>query len=272
MKIIADVGGTRGRWILVDKTIIKKIETAGYNPYLNNPSLLDNILYSLRSQTKTLNINQIFYYGAGINNSETKDIVEKLLNNHFKKTQLDIFSDLLGSCRALCNKKKGIVSILGTGSNSCYYNGDKIERQINSLGYLIGDEGSAYTLGKKFIKMVLRNELSKEVIKKFYDYEKIDDNYLKKIYSKNSYKMLTNFSKFIIKYKDDISLKSLLKLHFDKYFKEIILKYNKKELYLTGSIAHYFESEIREVSENYNINIIQIEKDPIDHLINYHVK
>ena len=78
--------------------------------------------------------------------------------------------------------------------------------------------------------------------------------------------------KFIIKYKDDISSKSLLKLHFDKYFKEIILKYNKKELYLTGSIAHYFESEIREVSENYNINIIQIEKDPIDHLINYHVK
>ena len=94
MKIIADVGGTRGRWILVDKTIIKKIETAGYNPYLNNPSLLDNILFSLRSQTKTLNINQIFYYGAGINNSETKDIdtsdlksVKKFLKTH-KKTDI----------------------------------------------------------------------------------------------------------------------------------------------------------------------------------------
>ena len=272
MKIIADVGGTRGRWVLVDKKIIKTVKTAGFNPYSYKSSSLEDIIISLKLSFSKYKIDEIIYYGAGINNKETSDLVEGLLRNHFKNTQIDVSSDLLGSCRALCNKKKGIVSILGTGSNSCYFNGEKIERQINSLGYLIGDEGSAYSLGKRFIKMIFRKELSEEIIKKFNNYDKVDDNYLSKIYSRDSHILLSNLSKFIFKYKDEISIKTLMKLHFNEYFKEIIIKYNKKELYLTGSIAHYFESEIREVSKEYNIDIMEIVKDPIDHLVKYHVR
>ena len=272
MKIIADVGGTRGRWIIADKKIVKRIETPGFNPYSYKISSLEDALEILKSSIQLSEIDEIIYYGAGINNLEMKGIVRETLKNHFKNTQINVFSDLLGSCRALCNKNKGIVSILGTGSNSCYFNGEKIERQINSLGYLIGDEGSAYSLGKRFIKMIFRKELSEEIIKKFNNYDSVDDNYLSKIYSRDSHTLLSNLSKFIFKYKDEISIKTLIKLHFNEYFKEIIIKYNKKELYLTGSIAHYFKSEIREVSKEYNIDIIEIVKDPIDHLVNYHVK
>ena len=127
MKIIADVGGTRGRWVLVDKKIIKTVKTAGFNPYSYKSSSLEDIIISLKSLFSKYKIDEIIYYGAGINNLEMKGIVRETLKNHFKNTQINVFSDLLGSCRALCNKNKGIVSILGTGSNSCYFNGEKID-------------------------------------------------------------------------------------------------------------------------------------------------
>ena len=118
MKIIADVGGTRGRWVILDKKIIKTIETDGFNPYSNSLSSLNSILDQILSSIKSYKIDEIIYYGAGINNQETIENVTDLLKKHFKNIKLSIFSDLLGSCRALCNQKKGIVSILGTGSNS----------------------------------------------------------------------------------------------------------------------------------------------------------
>ena len=272
MKIIADVGGTRGRWVIVDKKIIKTIETDGFNPYSNSLSSLNSILDQILPSIKSCKIDEIIYYGAGINNKETIENVRDLLKKHFKNVKLSIFSDLLGSCRALCNLKKGIVSILGTGSNSCYYDGNEINMQIKSLGYLLGDEGSGYSLGRVFLKKYLRGELNDRISKKFNDkYAIRNDNY-KILYEKNSNKIIANFAGFINENKDDKIINDLIFDHFEYYLKEVIIKYNKKELYLTGSIAHYFEREIREVSKKFNINVMQVEKDPIDHLVNYHVK
>ena len=102
MKIIADVGGTRGRWVIVDKKIIKTIETDGFNPYSNSLSSLNSILDQILSSIKSYKIDEIIYYGAGINNQETTKNVKCLLKKHFKNVKIDVFSDLLGSCRALC--------------------------------------------------------------------------------------------------------------------------------------------------------------------------
>ena len=133
MKIIADVGGTRGRWVIVDKKIIKTIETDGFNPYSNSLSSLNFILDQILSSIKSYEFDEIIYYGAGINSQETIGNVEDLFKKHFKNVKLRIFSDLLGSCRALCNQKKGIVSILGTGSNSCYYDGNEISNLLDRV-------------------------------------------------------------------------------------------------------------------------------------------
>ena len=100
----------------------------------------------------------------------------------------------------------------------------------------------------------------------------IDVSSEKILYEKNSNKIIANFAGFINEYKDDKIINDLIFDHFEYYFKEVIIKYNKKELYLTGSIAYYFEKEIREVSKKFNIDVMQVEKDPIDHLVNYHVK
>ena len=272
MKIIADIGGTRGRWVLVDKQIIKKVETTGFNPYSYKASSLEKIIISLKSSFIDYKVDKIIYYGAGINNKETINLVESLLKNHFKNIQIDVFSDLLGSCRALCKNKKGIVSILGTGSNSCYYDGKEINMQINSLGYLLGDEGSGYALGRCFLKKYLRKELNGKLSKDFEDiYQIRHDNY-KILYEKNSNKWISNLADFILNNKNDQIINELILDHFNYYFKEIICKYNSKDLYLSGSIAYFFEDEIKKASKSYNINVIKVIKDPINHLVEYHVK
>ena len=272
MEIIADVGGTRGRWVIVDKTKIKTIETSGFNPYSYNISSLDKILESLKKSIRSFKIERISYYGAGINNLQTKSIVEKSIKNYFLNTEVDVFSDLLGSCRALCKDKKGVVSILGTGSNSCYFDGNQIKNKINSLGYLLGDEGSGYVLGKSFLKKHLRNEFPNNLSISFNDNFNIKENFLRDIYKGDSYNMISKISKFIYTVKKEKSINKLLIDHFTYYFKEIILKYNTKNIYLSGSVAHYFSDEIKEVSRGYNFNIMKIIKDPIDHLIKYHVE
>jgi len=272
MEIIADVGGTRGRWVIVDKTIIKSIETSGFNPYSYNISSLDKILEPLKKSIKSFKIERISYYGAGINNLQTKNIVEKSIKNQFLNTEVDVFSDLLGSCRALCNDKKGVVSILGTGSNSCYFDGNEIKKKINSLGHLLGDEGSGYILGKSFLKKYFRNELPNNLSLSFNDNFNIKENFLRDIYNGESHSIISGISKFIYSIKNEKIIKKLLIDHFTYYFNEIILKYNTKNIYLSGSVAHYFSNEIKEVSRVYNINIMKIIKDPIDHLIKYHVE
>ena len=272
MEIIADVGGTRGRWVIVDKTIIKTIETSGFNPYSYNISSLDKILEPLKKSIKSFKIHRISYYGAGINNLQTKSIIEKSIKNNFLNTKVDVFSDLLGSCRALCHDKKGVVSILGTGSNSCYFDGNEIKKKIKSLGHLLGDEGSGYILGKSFLKKHLRNELPNNLSDSFNDNFNIKENFLRDIYKGESHSIISGISKFICTVKKEKIIKKLLIDHFTYYFNEIILKYNTKKIYLSGSIAHHFSDEIKEVSRGYNINIMKIIKDPIDHLIKYHVE
>ena len=271
MKIIADVGGTRGRWVLVDKKVIKTVETAGFNPYSYKNSSLEKIIISINSSFSNYKIDEIIYYGAGINNQETTESVKDLLKKHFKNTQIDVFSDLLGSCRALCKNEKGVVSILGTGSNSCYYDGYKINMQINSLGYLLGDEGSGYALGRSFLKKFLRNELNDKISRNFEDYYQIRNSNYKVLYEKSSNKLISSLAEFINENKDDKIISKLISDHFKYYFDEIICKYNSKNLYLSGSIAHFFQNEIINVSQLYNINVVKIIKDPVNHLVDFHV-
>ena len=271
MKIIVDVGGTRGRWVLVDKKVIKTVETAGFNPYSCKNSSLEKIIISINSSFSNYKIDEIIYYGAGINNQETTESVKGLLKKHFKNTQIDIYSDLLGSCRALCKNEKGIVSILGTGSNSCYYDGNEINMQIDSLGYLLGDEGSGYALGRSFLKKFLRNELNDKISRNFKDYYQIRNSNYKVLYEKNSNKLISSLAEFINENKDDKIISKLISDHFKYYFDEIICKYNSKNLYLSGSIAHFFQNEIINVSQLYNINVVKIIKDPVNHLVDFHV-
>ena len=143
--------------------------------------------------------------------------------------------------------------------------------QINSLGYLLGDEGSGYALGRSFLKKFLRNELNDKISRNFEDNYQIRKNNYKVLYEKSSNKLISSLAEFINENKDDKILNKLISDHFKYYFDEIICKYNSKNLYLSGSIAYFFQNEIKNVSQLYNINVIKIIKDPINHLVDFHV-
>ena len=151
MKLIVDIGGTRGRWFVLDKKNQISFKSDGFNPFTSKIDVLSGILVSLKSSFDFDSILNIHYYGAGISSENKKSEVRKVLKTFFTKSDVEINSDLLGSCRALCNDKSGVVGILGTGSNSCYYDGNKIKSKIKSLGYLLGDEGSGFDMGKKIL-------------------------------------------------------------------------------------------------------------------------
>ena len=273
MKLIVDIGGTRGRWFVLDKKNQISFKSDGFNPFTSKIDVLSGILVSLKSSFDFDSILNIHYYGAGISSENKKIEVRKVLKTFFTKSDVEINSDLLGSCRALCNDKSGVVGILGTGSNSCYYDGNKIKSKIKSLGYLLGDEGSGYDMGKKILVGYLRNEMPATLKDKFsIKFDKKMD-LLERLYDEsNKEKFIASFSNFIHENKENGYVREFLQNHFSNYFENIILKYSSKNIYLTGSIAYYFKNEILMVAKEKKLIIEKIEKDPINHLCDFHYK
>ena len=273
MKLIIDIGGTRGRWYIVDKSIISFFETEGFNPFTSDISVLRKILGDIKNSFDFNSIKTIYYYGAGIS-SENKTIeVKNLLQTFFVRSTIELNSDLLGSCRALCDNKEGVVCILGTGSNSCYYDGKKIVHKINSLGHLLGDEGSGYDMGKKFLIKYLRDELTEDINIHFSKEFDVSKNILERLYiSNNREKFIASISKFVSENKENDFVHAFIHNHFNKYFDKIILKYSCKNVYMTGSVAHYFKNEIEKIAKEKGYNINEIVKDPIKQLCNFHIK
>ena len=273
MKLIVDIGGTRGRWFVLDKKNQISFKSDGFNPFTSKIDVLSGILVSLKSSFDFDSILNIHYYGAGISSENKKSEVRKVLKRFFTKSDVEINSDLLGSCRALCNDKSGVVGILGTGSNSCYYDGNKIKSKIKSLGYLLGDEGSGFDMGKKILIGYLRNDMPTTLRDKFsIKFDKKMD-LLERLYDEsNKEKFIASFSNFIHENKKNEYIRKFLQNHFSNYFENIILKYSSKNIYLTGSIAYYFKNEILMVAKEKKLIIERIEKDPINHLCDFHYK
>ena len=273
MKLIVDIGGTRGRWFVLDKKNQVFFKSDGFNPFTSKIDVLSGILVSLKSSFDFDSILNIHYYGAGISSENKKSEVRKVLKRFFTKSDVEINSDLLGSCRALCNDKSGVVGILGTGSNSCYYDGNKIKSKIKSLGYLLGDEGSGFDMGKKILIGYLRNDMPTTLRDKFsIKFDKKMDLLERLYYESNKEKFIASFSNFIHENKKNEYIRKFLQNHFSNYFENIILKYSSKNIYLTGSIAYYFKNEILMVAKEKKLIIEKIEKDPINHLCDFHYK
>ena len=273
MNLIIDIGGTRGRWYIVDKSIISSYETNGFNPFTSTINVLEHILKNLKDKFDFSSINNIYYYGAGISTDNKKIIVKNKLEDFFNRSNIKINSDLLGSCRALCDNNEGIVCILGTGSNSCYFDGKIIKSKINSLGYLLGDEGSGYDIGKNFIRLYLRNSLPKDLENSFKEEYDSSSDIIERLYTiDNKEKYISSISKFVSQNKDNNHIKNFIISHFNNYFKNIVLKYSSKKIYMSGSIAYYFKDEIKEVAEKYQLKILKVVIDPISELCEYHIK
>ena len=273
--LIADSGSTTTDWAVVSDTATLHIKTPGINPVHQDDTTIEcTIAQGLFPQMNGITPTHIYFYGAGCVGGETNMRLDNILSRHFPDAHIAIESDLLGAARSLCGDNRGIAAILGTGANSCYYDGHDIIANIPPLGYILGDEGSGASLGKAFLRALLRKELGKEFLDEFYttfdtDYRKL----ITRIYREPAAnRFLASLSPFIASHLDNDAVRTIVADTFASFIDNHIMRYdyNDTRLHLTGSVAHYYRHIITEVAHNKGIEIGTITRSPIEGLITYH--
>ena len=275
MIIIIDGGSTKNDWRIIDKGVVKQVVTKGYNPYYHEAHLLKEYATEVAAQTEADKITDIFYYGTGCSSEANYKKVANALKTVFHNAMCYVYHDLLASARAVLKNREGIACILGTGSNSCLYNGKSVIENVPSIGWLIGDEGSGTYLGKLLITDYMRFLMPTDVKKLLEDeYHLTFEEVLNCMYSKPSpNNFFAQFPPFIEKHIDKEYCYNLLIKNFDEFYYWQISKYtnfHNEELGFVGSVAFYFKKYLLEWGKKHDLHIGTVIKVPMDGLIEYH--
>ncbi len=276
MKLIADGGSTKTDWIIIEKgKRVHKVQTEGINPFYQTSLEIATILRTqLLSKTGYFSPKEIFFYGAGcsfpVKQKVMKEAFLKAFNNDVK---IELESDLVAAARALFGNKEGIACILGTGSNSCHWNGQVIVKNVPPLGYILGDEGSGAVLGKLFIADLLKNQLPKTLSKRFFEqYKTCYETLMQEVYQQAfPNRNLAKYTYFLYENKHNDYIAKLVKTSFKSFVSRNLKQYPEHPpVSCVGSVAVAFESLLREVLviEGYQVGIIM--QSPIDALEAYH--
>jgi N-acetylglucosamine kinase-like BadF-type ATPase len=245
------------------------------NPYFQTPGKIKlEVEASLLPAICDFQINAVWFYGAGCTSHEKKQIIADTLYS-FLPVSIHVYSDLTGAARALCRRQPGIACILGTGSNSCLYDGQAILANVAPLGYILGDEGSGAVLGKLLVGNCLKNQLPRHLIDKFMiRYDLTATGILERVYKQpfpNRY--LATLSRFLIENIDEPEIHNIVYRSFHDFFVRNVMQYDGFEtcpVHFTGSIAFYYQSTLREVARSLSINIQRIEQSPMPGLLEYY--
>ena len=277
MILIADGGSTKTDWRLIkDGREYKKIQTSGFNPYLVGSDEIEEILWKeLQPYIDNTAVNAVYYYGAGCSTAVKNQIVETAFEKIFTKAKLYISHDLLAASHALCGDEEGIAAILGTGSNSCYYDGKDIKDGIFSLGYFFGDEGSGAYLGKQLITAYLHKELPEDIaLKLSAAYPMSLENILDAVYTKPApSRFLASFSNFINENRDHPYIYNLITEAFRAFYKYQICCYARHKevpVHFVGSVAYHYRDILTTIGLEFGVRTGKFIKAPIDGLVEYH--
>ena len=275
MKLIADSGSTKTTWCIINGNYdIEKCVTAGINPFLQSE---EGIAATLKNEF-SLNkgpFKEIYFYGAGCANPEKSDKVRRPLRSFFGEAGIFVESDLMAAARSLCGRNPGIAAILGTGSNSCYYDGTEIKKHVSPLGYILGDEGSGTVLGRKLISDVLKNQLPADICTKFFDtYKLTSADILDKVYRQPfPNRFMAQFTHFIAGNITHTSIRNLVKQSFTEFFTRNIMQFPEAAtlpVNVTGSIGWYFKDILYEAASDTGFSTGIITQDPMEGLLDYH--
>jgi len=277
MILIADSGSTKTSWLLTDgNRITKQVTTIGYNPYYHkNNSLLVSMQADLLPAIGKEDIENIFFYGSGCSSDINCTMVKSALWQLFPNAAVEVNHDLVGAAVALLQTNEGIACILGTGSNSCHWDGKKIINNVPSVGYLLGDEGSGTHIGKLLLKGILENKAPAKIIKDFYEYYNTSfESVLSNIYNKpNPNKYISSLSFFASSNINNSWVNEIIRQSFTDFIKNQIVHYKNYqniEIRFTGSIAYHFSNLLTETCLENGIKPITILKNPIEGLFEYH--
>ncbi len=280
MILIADGGSTKADWIAINnnKEEAFRVRTLGLNPaIIPVDELHDRIVNMFQLINVKEQVTEIYFYGAGCGTAKPVAILKEVLEGIFTNAKVFIAEDMLAAVYACTEKDPAIVCILGTGSNSCYFNGNSMEMLVASLGYILMDEASGNYFGKQLVRDFYYKKMPKRIATKFNEEFNLDADYIKKnLYREPNPNMyLASFAKFMFDFKEENYIKKLIKNGFKEFFKYRVLPYNKTAetpIYFIGSIAYYFRDILENVAKKYNLEITDIIQRPIDNLLAYHKK
>lgn len=277
MKLIADCGSTKIDWCLLDgKKVVKQVFTTGMNAImLTEEEMAARIAEELMPQIDAVKIGEIHYYGAGCLGEEVCGNVRRALAKNINAEIIEVDTDLLAAARALCGRKPGIACIMGTGSNSCYYDGEKIVDNVSPLGFILGDEGSGAVLGKLLVGDVLKNQIPQDLSEKFlkqYDLDRM--KIIRRVYKEpQANRFLASLTPFLIENIEEPAIHRLVLNSFKSFFVRNISNYEQYRtmpINFVGSIAYYYRDVLSEAADSLDCTIGTIIKSPMEGLIQYH--
>ncbi|MFN8248570.1 MAG: N-acetylglucosamine kinase [Ferruginibacter sp.] len=276
VKLIADSGSTKTEWCLLDGTKKKKISTQGLSPYFLTSMQIREILEEeLLPKIRQADPDEVYFYGTGCSNPANVKIVKDAINAVYRKAKVSVEHDLMGAAKALCGHQKGIACILGTGSNSCYYNGKKIVKNSPGLGYVLGDEGGGAYLGKKVIQYFLYNTFDADLMDRFHARFNTNANeILDAVYKQplpNRY--MAGFTSFLVENRGHYMIENIIEDGFNDFFFNHIYKYRESwsmPINFVGSVAYGFRDVLADLCHSYELQLGKVLKAPMDGLIQFH--
>ncbi len=303
MKLIADSGSTKTDWVLIrDNAVVGRYQTQGINPFHQSEDDILNILRSeLLAQLSPSTIHHqlstihhplstihhplstihhppltIHYYGSGVR-PELEEVMQRLLLSAFPSaTFVEAYGDLLGAARAVVGSQEGIACILGTGANSCLYDGRQITQNTPPLGYILGDEGSGAVLGKRFLNALYKGFIPASLVTGFQEDIGMDMSaVIARIYREPmANRFLASLSPFISRHIDVPEVRQLVVDNFCDFFRRNVVQYDRRDLPVgfVGSIAWHYEDQLREAASQEGFIVGRVLKSPIDGLVAYHTE
>jgi N-acetylglucosamine kinase-like BadF-type ATPase len=279
MKLIIESGSTKSDWVLIDNgKVSNKYKTMGYNPFFHNETIIYNSINQNREiELISKDVKEVFFYGAGCSSPDLNKVVHNAFQKVFTKAIVNIDHDLLACALATYEGEPSISCILGTGSNSCLFDGNDLSEAVPALGYILGDEGSGSYYGKKLLTDFLYGKLPEDIQNDFETEFKLtkadifDNTYMKP----HANVFLASFMRFISKYTEhpyvDDMLKSGMK-HFMQNHVCCYKDYKAMKVHFIGSMSYIFKNQLEHAAQELGIQTGMIIKQPIDRLVQYHIK
>lgn len=277
MILIADSGSTKTDWCMAEKGVaIKRIPTKGMNPFFQSEDeMVEEMKHSLLPELDGNRPEAVYFYGAGCAFDKV-EIVRRAISCvlSLDMAAIEVNSDMLAAARSVCGHEAGIACILGTGSNSCFYNGKEIEANVSPLGFILGDEGSGAVLGKLFIGDLLKNQLPAGLKEKFFErYQLTPADIIDRVYRKpfpNRY--LATLSPFISEHITIPEVRQLVKQSFKAFLVRNVMQYDYQHYAVgfNGSVAWYYRDILEEALSETGLKMGIIIKAPMEGLLKYH--
>jgi len=276
MKLIIDAGSTKMQCILLDGNNVKnRFDTDGYNPNYSTKQDLNTIVETRCVPSIPGSIQSIYYYGTGCGNERNCLMIKEVLQRYYPQAEIHVTHDLMAACHALLGHERGIACILGTGSNACVYDGERITERAASLGYLVGDEGSGMHIGREVVKAYYYGFMPEDLRQKFDETYHIElKDFIDKVYHQpQPSKYLATFARFAGEHQQDPFIHDLVLNCFESFLKAFVFRFEgckTMNVSFIGSVAYHFQDILKECIKKHDLTIGEVMKSPADGLIRYY--